>query len=113
MPFVLYWTNNSRLLTYEDIFEVDSIKTNVFLHFKPNELKSIYDPVVLLFEDRNQSNIYEPIDTHTEYRLFTYLNNTKYYLALGSGFKKDDDETLYKIVLNSEEINRDIIKGDR
>ena len=75
-----------------------------------NEL--LFDPVVLRFEEIAEIDINKPIDAHTEYSLFTYINNIKYYLARGSRKYHTDDETKsYMLVLTSVR-NNDVIKGD-
>ena len=92
LPFILYWTYESRTLTYESIREIDSIKRDEFIDIKISEVKSIYDPVVLYFGDKTELKISKPVDTNTEYTLFTYLNNARYYLARGSWTYDDGSE---------------------
>ena len=92
--FILYWTPESRALTYEDIREIDSIDRDEFIELEISEAKSKYDPIVLYFGEKTELQISKPVDTHTEYTLFTYLNNTRYYLARGS-FTYDDGGERY------------------
>ena len=106
MPFVLFWANISKCLAYKDIQEIDSIKTDEFLHLKTNDRKSIFDPVALHFEDRDESKFSEPVDTQTKYMLYAYLNNTRYYLARRSTRLNSNGV----LVLTSNK-NNDLIKG--
>ena len=108
--FILYWTPESRALTYESIREIDSIKIDEFIKLEISEVKSKLDPVVLYFGDKTESQISKHVDTNTEYTLFTYLNNTRYYLA--RGWKYSDRSEQYWLVLTSVE-NKNMIKGDR
>ena len=112
LPFILYWTYDSRALTYQSIKEIDSVDTDDFFKSEMNESKSIDDPVVMYFGEQAEVNVSKPVDTNTEYTLFTYLNNTRYYLTRGSQYDTDDDSERYKLALTSVK-NRDMIKGDR
>ena len=112
LPFILYSTNGSRALRYDDIREIDSINKFRFLNLEISEVISIDDPVVLYFGEKTELKISKPVDTHTEYILFTYLNNTRYYLARGSRYNTDDGSERYWLVLTSVK-NKDMIKGDR
>ena len=60
-----------------------------------SEGKSIDDLVVLYFGEKTELQISKPVDTHTEYTLFTYLNNTRYYLTRGSRYNTDDGSERY------------------
>ena len=112
LPFILYLTDGSRALTYKDIGEIDSIDRDEFIKLEISEIKSKYDSVVLYFGDKTELQISKPVDTHTEYTLFTYLNNTRYYLARGSRYNTDDGSEQYWLVLTSVK-NKNMIKGDR
>ena len=111
LPFILYWTTASRTLRYYDIKEIDSVDTDEFFESEMSEGKSKSDPVVMYFGEQSEVNISKPVDTNTEYTLFTYLNNTRYYLARGSKWDKFDSEQ-YMLILTSVK-NRDTIKGNR
>ena len=112
LPFVLYWTTDNKALTYESIFEIDSIDRDEFIKLEISEIKSMFDPVVLYFGDKIELNTSKPVDTYTEYTLFTYLNNTRYYLTRGSErYIRDDGEELYLLALTSVK-NKDMIKGN-
>ena len=112
LPFILYWTYDSRALRYVDIREIDSVNRDEFLKLEISEVKSIFDPVVLYFGEKNELKVSKPVDTHTQYTLFTYLNNTRYYLARGSErYDTDDGSEQYTIVLTSVK-NKDLMKGD-
>ena len=91
LPFILYWTGQSRALAYSDIREIDSIDRDEFIKLEISEVKSIDDPIVLYFGEKTELQISKSIDTNTEYTLFTYLNNTRYYLARGSWTYDTDD----------------------
>ena len=93
-------------MTYEDIREIDSIKTDEFLNLNTNHHKSINDSIKLYFEDSDESKISEPVDTQTKYMLYACLNNTKYYLARRSTKLNSND----MLVLTSDK-NKDLIEG--
>ena len=112
LPFILYWTYHSIELRYIDIWEIDSINSDDFFKSEMNERKSIDDPVVMYFGEQAEVNVSKPVDTNTEYTLFTYLNNTRYYLTRGSQYDKDDESEQYWLGLTSVK-NRDMIKGNR
>ena len=113
LPFILYWTTASKPLIYNDIWEIDSIDRDKFLKFKMSEHKTVNDPVVLYFGEKTELKISKPVDTHTEYTLFTYLNNVRYYLARGSGrYNTNDGSEQYRLVLTSAK-NKNMMKGDR
>ena len=113
LPFVLYWTYGSKALRYDDIKEIDLINRDEFLETEISECKSIYDPVVLYFGEKTELNISKSVDTHTEYTLFTYLNNTRYYLARNSKRKITDDVSeRYMLTLTSVK-NKDTMKGNK
>ena len=77
-----------------------------------SEHKSITDPVVLCFGDKAVLNMNKPVDTNSEYTLFTYLNKTIYYLARGSGkYRTNDGSEQYTLELTSVR-NKDIIKSN-
>ena len=95
LPFILYYTTGSRALTYNDIREIDSVKRDEFIKLEISEVKSIFDPVVLYFGDKTELQISKHVDTHSEYTLFTYLNNTRYYLARGWKYNTDDGSEQY------------------
>ena len=111
LPFILYWTYDNRALTYESIREIDSVGRDDFFKSEMSEGKSIYEPVVMYFGEQAEVNVSKPVDTNTEYTLFTYLNNTRYYLTRGSRYYTDDSEW-YWLALTSVK-NSDTIKGDR
>ena len=112
LPFVLHWKTDSSQFDYQSIKEIDSIDRDEFLNSEISKRISIFDPVVLYFEEKVGVNIIKPVDTHTEYTLFTYLNNTRYYLARGSRYDTDDNSEQFMLELTSDK-NKDIIKGDR
>ena len=112
LPFILYSTYDSRALTYNDISEIDSSDWEYFLMCEISEGKSIDDLVVLYFGEKTELQISKPVDTHTEYTLFTYLNNTRYYLTRGSRYNTDDGSERYWLALTPVK-NKDMIKGDR
>ena len=112
LPFILYWTAGGRALTYESIREIDSIKRDSFLDLEISGVKSIYDPVMLYFGDKTELKISKHVDTHSEYTLFTYLSNTRYYLTRGIRYRTTDYNFNYFLALTSVK-NKDIIKGDR
>ena len=91
LPFILYWTGQSRALTYASIREIDSVGRDDFFKSEMNEGKSEFEPVVMYFGEQAEVNVSKPVDTNTEYTLFTYLNNTRYYLTRGSEIYKTDD----------------------
>lgn len=75
-PFTLYNWRKKELLWYYNITYIDSL-----------ELKSLIGeeignkPVLFNFENEgSRRNDSQHVKLQTEYRLFTYLNNTKYYL---------------------------------
>ena len=111
-PFILYWTGQSKPLTYKSIKEIDSIVSDEFFKPKMIEGKSIDDTVVMYFGEQTEVNVSKPLDTNTEYTLFTYLYNTRYYLTRGRRYKTDDGSGQYKLAFTSVK-NRDTIKGDR
>ena len=112
LPFILYWTFERRALTYESIKKIDSFDWDEFLKLEIGDVKNIADPVVLYFGDKTELNISKPVDTHTEYTLFTYLNNIRYYLARGSRYNTDDGSEQYWLALTSVK-TKDMMKGDR
>ena len=76
-----------------------------------SEGKRYNEPVVMYFGEQAEVNVSKPVDTNTEYTLFTYLNNTRYYLTRGYRYNTDDSEQ-YMLILTSVK-NRDTIKGNR
>jgi len=98
--FVLYiytW-NKNRVFLINDIPNIDSILDTELSSKNQN------DPLLFNFEKAlwsiNDSNEY--ITTESEYKLYTYFNETKYYITVDSKNKN--------LTLSSEE-NRDIIKS--
>ena len=97
---------------YVNIREIDSVYRDDFLMSEMSEVKSKFDPVVMYFGEQAELNASKPVDTNTEYTLFTYLNNTRYYLTRGRRYDTDDGSEWYWLALKSVK-NRDTIKGDR
>ena len=96
--FVLYIWNKNRVFLINDIPNIDSILDPELSSENQN------DPLLFNFEKAlwsiNDSNEY--ITTESEYKLYTYFNETKYYITVDSKNKN--------LTLSSEE-NRDIIKS--
>ena len=111
LPFTLNSVNQSWSLTFEDVIKIDSVYRDESLVFDISKQNRKFDPIELYFENRDQSKSHEPIDTHSEYTLFAYLNNTKYYLARGKKYAEDDNKENYMLVLTSIK-NKDMIKGN-
>ena len=59
------------------IYYIDSIKLNSLIDKETRER-----PVLLNFENTGRRNDSQHVKLQTEYRLFTYYNNTKYYLDI-------------------------------